>query len=91
MGVSGMAYSWCRFTIGRDVLERYAGALRIYANTVRESACEETDELKALALINDSASALGAAAALRTIIQLDGEVDHDTFVNMVMSLCGGGE
>lgn len=86
-----MAYSWCRFTIPRDTLERYAGALDIYAKTQRGHAAEMDNTLDRLDVSYDAEFAAGAAAALRTIIYMDGEVDHDTFVHMVMSLCGGGE
>lgn len=85
-----MAYSWCKFTIARDTLERYAGALRIYAKTQLESAHEADDHADALDIVNESSFANGASAALRTIVGMDGEVDPDTFAAMVMSAWGGG-
>lgn len=86
-----MAYSWCRFTIARDTLERYAGALDIYSKTQRESAAEKADSCVKLETTLDAQFAAGASAALRTIVQLDGEVDPESFVVMVMSRNGGGE
>lgn len=84
-----MAYSWCRFTIPRDTLERYAGALRIYAKTQLDSAREADDHADALDIVNEASFANGASAALRTIVGMDGEVDPDTFAAMVMSAWGG--
>lgn len=86
-----MAYSWCRFTIPRDTLERYAGALRIYAKTQLESAHEADDHADALDMVTEASFANGAGTALRTIVGMDGEVDPDTFAAMVMSVWGGGE
>lgn len=86
-----MAYSWCRFTIARDTLERYAGALRIYAKTQLESAHEANDHADALDMVTEASFANGASTALRTIVGMDGEVDPDTFAAMVMSAWGGGE
>lgn len=86
-----MAYSWCRFTIARDTLERYAGALDIYSKTQRESASEQGDTCVKLETTLDAQFAAGASAALRTIVQLDGEVDPESFSMMVMSRNGGGE
>ena len=86
-----MAYSWCRFTIGRDVLERYAGALDICSKTQRESAWQADDEMRALEVSMDAEFAAGAAAALRTIIGMDGETDAEAFVQMVMTRAGGGK
>lgn len=83
-----MAYSWCRFTIGRDVLERFAGALDIYSKTQRSTLNEMTDTAEKLPVCMDAEFAAGASAALRTIIQLDGEVEPDAFVSMVMSRSG---
>lgn len=86
-----MAYSWCRFTIARDTLERYAGALDIYSKTQRESAAEQENACVKLETTLDARFAAGASAALRTIVQLDGEVDPESFAVMVMSRNGGGE
>lgn len=88
-----MAYSWCRFTIGRDVLERFAGALAIRSKTERETAREMPSDgtVDSLTPLLDAEFAAGAAAALRTIMQMDGEVDPDTFAQMVMAMAGGGE
>lgn len=84
-----MAYSWCRFTIPRDTLERYAGALGIYAKTQHDSVREMTDPVDKLEVTQDAAFASGAAAALRTIIGMDGEADVDAYVQMVMTRAGG--
>ena len=75
-----MAYSWCRYTIPRDTLERYAGGLEIFAKT-KQLDCK----------FADMEFARGAAASLRTIIAMDGETDTETFVGMVMSMSGGNE
>ena len=84
-----MPYSWCRYTIPRDTLERYAGALSIYARTQRESAAMAEDEMQGLNVSLDAEFAAGAAAALRTIIDMDGETDAEAFVQMVMTRAGG--
>lgn len=84
-----MAYSWCRFTISRDTLERFAGALEIYAKTQRAALREMDDPTGKLPVCMDAEFASGAAASLRTIIKMDGEVDPDTFASMVMSMSGG--
>ena len=86
-----MAYSWCRFTIPRDTLERYAGALDIYAKTQREHAAEIDSTLDRLDVSYDAEFAAGAAAALRTIIDMDGETDAEAFVQMVMTRAGVGK
>lgn len=84
-----MPYSWCRYTIARDTLQRYAGALEIYAKTQHDSVREMTDPIDKLEVTQDAAFASGAAAALRTIIEMDGETDTDAYVQMVMTRAGG--
>lgn len=84
-----MAYSWCRFTIPRDTLERYAGTLEIYAKTQRAHVAEIDNSLDKLEVSYDAEFAAGAAAALRTIIEMDGETDTDAYVQMVMTRAGG--
>lgn len=86
-----MAYSWCRYTIARDTLQRYAGAMEIYAKTQRGHAAEIDNTLDKLDVFYDAEFAAGAAAALRTIIDMDGETDAEAFVQMVMTRAGGGK
>lgn len=84
-----MAYSWCRYTIPRDTLERYAGTLEIYAKTQRAHTAEIDNTIDKLDVSYDAEFAAGAAAALRTIIGMDGETDAEAFTQMVMTRAGG--
>lgn len=86
-----MAYEMWRMTIARSTMERYAGALAIYSKTQRASLSEETDSAVKLDIALDAQFAAGASAALRTMLSMDGEVDPDTFAQMVMAMAGGGE
>lgn len=85
-----MAYEMWRMTVARSTMERYAGALAIYSKTQRASLAEETDSAAKLDIALDAQFAAGASAALRTMLSMDGEVDPDTFAQMVMSAWGGG-
>lgn len=86
-----MAYEMWRMTISRSTMERYAGALAIYSKTQRATLDEIADSAEKLDIALDAQFAAGASAALRTMLSMDGEVDADTFAQMVMSMCGGGE
>lgn len=86
-----MAYEMWRMTISRSTMERYAGALAIYSKTQRASLKEMGDSAVKLDTALDAQFAAGASAALRTMLSMDGEVDADTFAQMVMAMTGGGE
>lgn len=86
-----MAYEMWRMTIARSTMERYAGALAIYSKTQRASLSEERDSAAKIDIALDAQFAAGASAALRTMLSMDGEVDPDTFAQMVMAMAGGGE
>lgn len=85
-----MAYEMWRMTVARSTMERYAGALAIYSKTQRASLAEEADSATKLDIALDAQFAAGASAVLRTMLGMDGEVDPDTFTQMVMSAWGGG-
>lgn len=86
-----MAYEMWRMTISRSTMERYAGALAIYSKTQRATLAEIADSAEKLDIALDAQFAAGASAALRTMLGMDGEVDPDTFTQMVMASAGGGE